>query len=267
MRTGATAFILSRFDMPRFLSLISEHQITFVPIVPPVALGLTKHPGVTKEGFKSVKRVICGAAPMSKELTLAVENTTGVPCCQGYGMTETSAVGAMALPTSNNYISVGNLAPYVRARVIDEEGQDVGKGERGELILDGPNIVPRYHNNDKATQDSYIDGWLKTGDVVVLDEQERITIVDRRKELIKNGGFQVPPAELEALLLTSELVDDCAVIGVHSEERATELPRGYVVLSEAGKKHRDAPGAIAAFVADRTIYYKVSFALFSVFVP
>ncbi|KAL7007418.1 hypothetical protein EMMF5_002882 [Cystobasidiomycetes sp. EMM_F5] len=225
-------------------------------LVPPIALALSKHPLAAKADFSYLKEFICGAAPMSGDLAKAVERACKVPVHQGYGMTETTAVGAVNRPKGARHDSVGPLLPYIEARIVDDKHNDVNPGDRGEVWLRGPNMITAYHNNKKATDETLTpDGWLRTGDVGYFID-DHLYLVDRTKELIKYKAFQVPPAELEALLLTCELVADAAVIGIYSEEQATELPRAYVTLSEQGKEDENACSNIADFVRERVAPHK-----------
>lgn len=128
-------------------------------------------------------------------------------------MTETTSITSLNVRQKNVIGSCGKLIPGQQARLVLDDGSDAPDGERGELWLRGPNIIRAYHNNAKATNESITkDGWFKTGDVAYVKD-DYLYLVDRTKELIKYKGFQVAPAELEALLLTHELVADAAVIG------------------------------------------------------
>jgi len=166
---------------------------------------------------------------------------------QGYGLTETSPTSHL-LPASDGIRkigSVGILLPNLEARlVIDGDGDgniDARDGQAGEIWIRGPTIMKGYLNNPTATKNSITeDGWFKTGDIAELDEDGYYYIVDRRKELIKYKGFQVPPAELEAVLLTHPDIADAAVIGVDSPKQATELPRAYVVHAHPERVKADA---------------------------
>jgi hypothetical protein len=172
---------------------------------------------------------------------------------QGYGLTETSPVTHI-LPLQDavrKIGSVGVLLPNTEARLVDESGQDVAPGEPGEVWIRGGIVMKGYLNRPEATADTITsDGWLKSGDVAVRDNEGFFTIVDRKKELIKYKGFQVPPAELEAILLTHPRVADAAVIGVYSASQATELPRAYLVpaasQSSSGAMDRALLGAEVA---------------------
>ncbi|KAG6891500.1 hypothetical protein C0992_005639 [Termitomyces sp. T32_za158] len=212
--------------------------------------------------MSSLKTLFSGAAPLGPDLVRQVttrlsarRNGKGVVILQGYGLTETSpTTHLLQTPDALRKVgSIGILLPNLEARlVVDGNGDGNGdgrgrgrgdveakEGEPGELWVRGPGVMKcaqGYLNNAAATKDAITcDGWFKTGDVAVRDAEGYYYIVDRRKELIKYKGFQVPPAELEGLLLNHPDVADAAVIGVYSATQATELPRAYVVHAHPEK--------------------------------
>jgi acyl-CoA synthetase (AMP-forming)/AMP-acid ligase II len=228
---GATIVTMPRFDLEQFLSLIEEHSVSRAYVVPPIALALAKHPAVDEHDLSSVTTVMSGAAPLGAELAEQVAKRLDCSVIQGYGLTETSPVTHIVRPDGENKPgSIGQPLTATECRLVDpESGQDVADGERGELWIRGPQVMAGYLNNDEATAATIdADGWLHTGDIAVRDADGFYSIVDRLKELIKYKGFQVPPAELEALLITHPDVADVAVIGVPDEE-CGELPKAFVV--------------------------------------
>ncbi len=231
LRNGTTIVTMPRFDLDQFLGLIPEHQVTLGWVVPPIALALAKHPAVEDADLSSLRLVMSGAAPLGAELSAAVADRLDVPTIQGYGMTETSPVTHVS-PIEPERIkggSIGLPVPGTESRLVDPDtGED---GTRGELWIRGPQVMAGYLNNEEATAHTIdAEGWLHTGDVAEIDEDGYYAIVDRLKELIKYNGFQVPPAELEAILITHPAIADCAVIGV-PDEGAGELPKAFVVAS------------------------------------
>jgi acyl-CoA synthetase (AMP-forming)/AMP-acid ligase II len=233
LRQGATVVTMPRFDLDQFLSLIEEHGVTNAYVVPPIALALAKHPAVDEHDVSSLRMIMSGAAPLGAELSDAVEKRTAASTIQGYGLTETSPVTHCIPASGGRSGSIGPPLPNTECRIVDpESGEDVAQGERGELWIRGPQVMKGYLNNDEATAATIDDeGWLHTGDIAVVGDDGDFEIVDRLKELIKYKGFQVPPAELEALLITHPKVQDVAVIGVADEE-AGELPKAYIVPGE-----------------------------------
>jgi acyl-CoA synthetase (AMP-forming)/AMP-acid ligase II len=237
---------MPRFDLDQFLGLIGEHRVTIANIVPPIALALAKHPAIDGADLSSLRLVMSGAAPLGAELSAAVAARVGAPTIQGYGMTETSPVTHVS-PLEPERIKDGTIGLPVagtECRLVDAEtGEDA---ERGELWVRGPQVMTGYLNNESATKHTIDDdGWLHTGDIAEVDEDGYFTIVDRLKELIKYKGFQVPPAELEAILITHPAVADCAVIGVPDDE-AGELPKGFIVVADEADDDE-----IMAYVAER----------------
>ena len=249
LRAGATIVTMPRFDLDQFLDLIQEHRVSRVYVVPPIALALARHPAVDSRDLSSVRTIMSGAAPMGADLAERVATRLDCKVIQGYGLTETSPVTHVIRPDGvNKPGSIGPPLADTECRLVDPEtGEDAAEGERGELWVRGPQIMAGYLNNAEATASTIDrDGWLHTGDIALRDEDGFYSIVDRLKELIKYKGFQVPPAELEALLISHPDVADVAVIGVPDEE-AGELPKAFVV--PAGDEVD--PEALMAFVAEK----------------
>ena len=227
---GTTLVFLPRFDEHLFLSSIEKYRVMVAFMVPPLMVFLAKNPIVDKYDVSSLMLLLCGAAPLSKETEDQIKERIGVPLIrQGYGLSEST----LSLLVQTNDLckpgSVGALKPGLYAKVIDPEtGKTLGSNQRGELCFKGGCIMKGYIGDTAATQTAIQDGWLHTGDVGYFDENFEFFIVDRIKELIKYKGFQVPPAELEALLLTHQKIQDVAVIGKPDEE-AGELPMAFVV--------------------------------------
>jgi acyl-CoA synthetase (AMP-forming)/AMP-acid ligase II len=233
---GATIVTMPRFDLEQYLDLIAEHGVSRAYVVPPIALALAKHPAVDQRDLSSVDVVMSGAAPLGAELVGQVAERIDCKVIQGYGLTETSPVTHVIRPHGENRPgSIGPALAGTECRLVDpESGEDAAEGERGELWIRGPQVMAGYLNNPEATAATIdSDGWLHTGDVAVRDADGFYSIVDRLKELIKYKGFQVPPAELEALLITHPDVADVAVIGVPDDE-CGELPKALVVPAGDG---------------------------------
>ena len=234
LRAGAKLVTMPRFDLEQFLDLIERHRATRLYVVPPIALALARHPAVDERDLSSVRVVLCGAAPLGADLSDEVASRLGCAVIQGYGLTETGPATHLTPVDATDAKSgaIGRPVPLTECRIVDPEtGEDVGTGERGELWMRGPQIMKGYLNNEEATRATVDeDGWLHSGDIAVVDEDGDYFIVDRLKELIKFKGFQVAPAELEALIITHPAVQDVAVIGVPDEE-CGELPKAYVVAA------------------------------------
>jgi len=213
-------------------TFLSHSKVRSMNLVPPQVLFLVKSPLVENYDLSSLSQLTVGAAPCSRELTEAfIQRFPNISFRQAYGLSELSPVVVIGIFGKLVYGSSGQLVPNQEVRLVDPAtGQDAAPGERGELWARGPHVMKGYRNNPQATRDTIdSEGWLHTGDVAVVDEDENFYIVDRIKELIKYKGFQVAPAELEAILLSHPSILDAAVIGVEDKEQATELPLAFVV--------------------------------------
>jgi acyl-CoA synthetase (AMP-forming)/AMP-acid ligase II len=254
LHLGATIVTMPRFDLEQFLGLIQKYRVTLSHIVPPIVLKLAKDPSVEKYDLSSLKMIFSGAAPLGPELSRECMQRIGCGIRQGYGMTETSPVthSSPAEPTKMKLGSIGPPAPNTECKLVDPAtGAELGPNHEGEVCVRGPQNMKGYLNNPEATARTIDqDGWLHTGDVGYADEDGHFYIVDRVKELIKYKGFQVAPAELEAILLTHPAVADAAVIPCKDEE-AGEVPKAFVVM-----KSETSAAAIMDFVAARVSPHK-----------
>ena len=250
---GATVVTMPRFDMGQFLDLLEQHRVTRAHIAPPVVLGLAKAPGVEGRDL-ALRVVISGAAPMDADTANRAGERLGAPVRQGYGMTEASPVTHFADDdqlADQDPGAIGRLVGGTEGRIVDPETGEDSDGD-GEIWIRGPQVMRGYLGNEEATRDALTeDGWLRTGDVARLEEDEVWRIVDRVKELIKYKGYQVPPAELEALLINHEGVADAAVIPI-PDEAGGEAPMACVV--PAGDDLDT--DALMAWVAERVAPYK-----------
>ncbi|MET8825932.1 4-coumarate--CoA ligase family protein [Streptomyces sp. NPDC004610] len=261
LQQGATVVVLPRFDLETFLAAIQNHRITGLYVAPPIVLALAKHPRVADYDLTSLRYVISAAAPLDASLALACARRLNLPPVgQAYGMTELSP-GTHVVPLDAMREAppgtVGRLIPSTEMRIVslDEPGRDLGPGESGEILIRGPQVMKGYLGRPDATA-AMIDpeGWLHTGDVGHVDEGGWLFVVDRVKELIKYKGFQVAPAELEALLLTHPGIADAAVIGVQDEQGGTEVPHAYVVPQPSAADL--SAGEVMMYVAERVAPYK-----------
>ncbi|KAJ2076797.1 hypothetical protein H4R24_005504 [Coemansia sp. RSA 988] len=230
---GISTVLMSQFEMCRFLEIIQDYRVSETMLPPPIVNAMVKMTDlVDKYNLTSLTSVTVGAAPLSSNTIAAIEERLPNVCIQqGYGLSEASPAISLNSLATRNIHSIGRLLPSIEAKVLDAKGRLLGYGESGELCFRGPNVMLGYHNNQAETAvaiDS--DGFLRTGDIGHISQEQHVFITDRKKELIKFNGFQVAPAELECLLLQHPLVQDCAVAGVFDEERQTEVPKAYLVL-------------------------------------
>uniref|UniRef100_A0A182NN52 Luciferin 4-monooxygenase n=1 Tax=Anopheles dirus TaxID=7168 RepID=A0A182NN52_9DIPT len=223
---------LPKFEEGLFLSCIENYRCSFVFVVPPLMVFLAKHPLVDNYDLTSINTLLCGAAPLSKETETLVKQRIGVKhVLQGYGMSETTlAMLVQSTVAVNKSGSVGILQAGTFAKVVDPESRKLlGPNQPGELYFKGNQIMKGYIGNEKETKDTIDkDGWLRTGDIGYYDEDGEFFIIDRLKELIKYKGYQVPPAEIEAILLTNPKIKDVGVVGL-PDEAVGELPLAFVV--------------------------------------
>jgi len=253
LANGVTIVTMPRFDLQQALEITQEHKVSWFFAVPPMVLALAKHPLVDQYDLSSIKVVFSGAAPLSAEVGEEAAARLGCAVVQGYGMTELSPVSHATRGFETKAGSSGITVSNTECRIVDLEGNDLGIGEDGELWIRGPQVMKGYLNNEEATAETIDDdGWLHTGDVAHFDDDGYIFVVDRIKELIKYKGFQVPPAELEGLLLTHPGIADAAVIGIPDDE-AGELPKAFIQLAPGAEVSED---EIKQFIADQVATYK-----------
>ncbi len=250
---GGVLVTMPRFDLEVFLRICQDHRARRMWIVPPVALALAKHPLVDDYDLSALEQVFSGAAPMGNALSDAVASRFDCAMLQGYGMTELAPVSHITPLSTPRSGASGLAVPNTRCRIVSPEtGADLPPGEEGELWIKGPQVMIGYLNNEQATKDTLTsDGWLKTGDMAIIDADGYMFVVDRLKELIKYKGFQVAPAELEATLVAHPKIQDAAVIGQHDEE-AGEIPVAFVVCQDPAPSQEE----IQAYVGSQLSHYK-----------
>ncbi|KAL2545604.1 4-coumarate--CoA ligase 3 [Forsythia ovata] len=260
LRAGAGVLLMQKFEIGSLLELIQRHRVSVAAVVPPLVLALAKNPMVDKFDLSSIRMVLSGAAPLGKELEAALRNR--VPQAifgQGYGMTEAGPVLSMSpafakqpLPTKSG--SCGNVVRNAELKVVDpESGSSLPRNQPGEICIRGPQIMKGYLNDADSTANTVdVDGWLHTGDIGYVDDDDDVFIVDRVKELIKFKGFQVPPAELEALLVSHPNIADAAVVP-QKDEAAGEVPVAFVVRSNGFELTEE---AVKEFISKQVVFYK-----------
>jgi acyl-CoA synthetase (AMP-forming)/AMP-acid ligase II len=249
---GMTAVTLPRFDLDAFLRVLQDWRIELAHVAPPLVVTLAKHPAVDNYDLSRLKWLFSGAAPLGAEVTETVERRLGLKVRQGYGMTECSPASHYTPPGTERRGKAGLLVPNTECRLVDPAtGNAVGAGTPGEVWVRGPQVMKGYLNNPDATAATVDqDGWLHTGDIGVVDEDGHLEITDRLKELIKVKGFQVAPAELEALLLKHPKIADAAVIPIADAESG-ERPKAFVVASGSLSSQE-----VIEFVGAQVAHYK-----------
>ncbi|MFT3796939.1 AMP-binding protein [Microbacterium sp.] len=262
LKQRASLVTMPKFDLVEFLTNIQKFRCTYLYIAPPIAVALAKHPIVDQFDISTVHTVFSGAAPLDGETAEAAGRRLHTRMMQGYGMSELSPV-SHAMPYQRDDIpvsSVGVMLANEQCKLVDPEtGEEItefeanGETRPGELWIKGPNVMLGYLNQPEATAATLdADGFLHTGDVATYNEGGWFSIVDRVKELIKYKGYQIAPAELEALLLSHPKVMDAAVIGVKADD-GEEIPKAFIVAApDSGLTADD----VMAFVTEQVAPYK-----------
>ena len=228
---GATVRLHRRFDLDEVLQRIASEKMTLEMAVAPIALALANHPGLEDYDLSSLRYIMWGATPVSESVAAVVTQRTGVRWLPAYGASEVPVIAAnpVARPSQWRLDSAGLPPDGVALRIADlETGAILPCGEVGEVQVRSPSVMVGYLP-EEATADAFADGWYRTGDVGWLEPQGWVHLTDRAKEMIKVNGFQVAPAELEAVLHGHPAVRDCAVFGV-PDDRAGEVPVAAVLL-------------------------------------
>ena len=263
---------MPKFDLHLFLEAHQKYGVQYTYVAPPIMVGLAKHPAVDEFDLSSLEFMLSGAAPLDEELADAVAKRIDCDVIQDYGMTETSPLATAHVRGRGDIGSIGTPAPNTEAKLVDlldpdlaeipvpepgdqqAEGVPEGHPRDGELWIRGPQVMLGYHDNEEATAGALTpDGWLRTGDIARYNANGRLLIVDRAKELIKYKGYQVAPAELEAMLLTHHSVADSAVVPWRRPEDGEEVPRAFIVVKEG---HELGEEELKDWVAERVAPYK-----------
>ncbi|KZO93173.1 acetyl-CoA synthetase-like protein [Calocera viscosa TUFC12733] len=233
---GALVLVMPKFDLPTFLRLVSTHKVTNLHIVPPIAVALAKSPLVDEEwcDLSSARTATCGGAPCGADIIREVQKRTGIVVTMGYGLSETGSVTSTPFATWDKVAphlgASGQPLPGMEVKVIDDAGRALAPGQVGEILCRAPFTMSGYVNNAEATAGALdAERFVHTGDLGYLDEDNWLFIVDRLKEVIKYKGFQVSPAELDAIIGGLPSVADVGAASIYSDEQATELPLAYVV--------------------------------------
>lgn len=230
---AGTMVLQPKFDPKESLKLVQKYRPTLFPGAPTMYVALNHTPGVEKYRLDSIDACISGAAALPLEVQQTFEKLTGGRLVEGYGLTEASPVThANPIWDRRKDGSIGLPWPDTEARILDPEtGQEVATGEVGELVVRGPQVMKGYWNRPDATAEALRDGWLYTGDMARMDEEGYFYIVDRKKDMIIAGGFNIYPREVEEVLYLHRGVQEAAVVGVPDEYRG-ETVKAYIVPKE-----------------------------------
>ncbi|CAJ1941880.1 unnamed protein product [Sphenostylis stenocarpa] len=259
IRSGAAILIVQKFEMTTVLELIEKYKVTVASFVPPIVLALVKSGDAHRYDLSSIRAVVTGAAPLGKELQEAIKaRLPHAAFGQGYGMTEAGPLAiSMAFakePSETKPGACGTVVRNAEMKIVDTDtGLSLPRNKTGEICIRGTKVMKGYLNDPEATERTIDkDGWLHTGDIGYIDDDDELFIVDRLKELIKYKGFQVAPAELEALLIAHPNISDAAVVPM-KDEAAGEIPVAFVVRSNGSEITED---EIKQYISQQVVFYK-----------
>ena len=259
--TGAMISLLARFDAAAALKIIERDKVTIFQGVPAMYIAMLRHPDLAQTDTSSLRGAITGGAPMPLEVLREFEDVFGIELLEGYGLSETSPIVSFNLPGEGRRPgSIGKPVSGMEVRMLDGDGQDVPVGEIGELSVRGLGVMKGYWNNPDATASAIPDGWFRTGDLARFDEEGNIYIVDRKKDMILRGGYNVYPREVEEVLYEHPAVAEAAVVGVPDELNGEEVTAVVGMKAEAAPSDEDGRQALAdeiqQFAKDRLAAYK-----------
>jgi long-chain acyl-CoA synthetase len=250
---GCEIVMWDGFSAKGFWQMVADHEPVSISAVPTILSALLNAPGADEAGDSSLRYVICGAAPLSKEMLETFQSRFGIRILEGYGLTETTCVSS--LNPFYGEQKAGSIGLPIRGQemeIRDADGKPVEEGERGEICIRGKNVMMGYLKNEESTAESLRDGWLYTGDIGMVDEDGYFFIVDRTKDMIIRGGENIYPREIEEVLYEYDGVLEAAVIGVPDEHRGEEV-LAIVVPKEGVDLDTD---AVLAFTRDRLAKFK-----------
>lgn len=256
---GATIYPLPVFDVPAMLKLVTEERITMLPGPPTVFQTILDHPDRGTYDLSSIRSSVTGAAVVPVEVIRRMREDLGIrTVVTGYGMTETTGTISMCRfddPPDVIAETVGRPLPGVEVRVLDEQGEDVAAGGLGEFAVRGFNVMEGYFRDEEGTKAAFRNGWLLTGDVGFIDAEGNLRITDRKKDMFIVGGFNVYPAEIEAVLLRHPAISQVAVVGV-PDVRLGEVGVAFIALRPGLDADADAD-AILRWAHERMAKYKL----------
>lgn len=253
---GCTQVLLPRFDPKEVLEAVEKYGVSFLPGAPTMYVGLINYPEVGKYKLTSIKGCISGSAPLPVQVQREFERLTGGILVEGYGLSETSPVtNCNPIVGTRKYGSIGLPLPDTVCRVMDMETgtMEMPPGQVGELAIKGPQVMKGYWNNPVETDMVLKDGWLFTGDIAKMDEEGFFYIVDRKKDTIIAGGFNIYPREIEDVLYDHPKVRECAVIGIADAYRGETVKAFLVLKDELAATEEE----IISFCRERLAAFKV----------
>ncbi|MFQ5343907.1 MAG: long-chain fatty acid--CoA ligase, partial [Anaerolineae bacterium] len=261
---AARMVLLPQFNLEDVLKAIDKYKPTFFPGVPAMYVAINNHPEVSKYDVRSIRACISGAAPLPVEVKKRFEELTGGKLCEGYGLSEApTATHCNPINGLNKPGSIGLPLPDVECKIEDlETGEALPAGEAGELCIRGPQLMQGYLNRPEETAETLKDGWLHTGDIAYMGDDGYFFIVDRKKDMIITGGYNVYPRDVEEVLYQHPAVQEAAVAGVPHEYYG-EMIKAYVVLKEGASVSEDeliqfCKEQLAAYKAPKEVEFRQS---------
>jgi long-chain acyl-CoA synthetase len=250
LRSGSATLLMERFDPQSAVEAIQRHNVTIVAGAPTMWAAWASLPGLPPGAFANVRTATSGAAALSPDVAERMRERFALELHEGYGLTEASPVvtSGIGLPVKPG--SIGAPLEGVEVRLVDDDGEDVLVGDEGEIWVRGPNVFKGYWGEEGGCSVITEDGWLRTGDLGVVDDEGYLYLVDRAKDLIIVSGFNVFPAEVEEVLLEHPAIEDCAVVGV-PHPYSGEAVKAFVVVAEGRHIDEDAIHAFAASMLPR----------------
>jgi long-chain acyl-CoA synthetase len=251
--TGACLSLIPRFDPRKALEMFERDKVTIFLGVPTMYGAMLHAPDRDKHDTSSLRVCVSGGSAMPVELLKGFEDAFGCDILEGYGLSETSPTASFnQLGQERKPGSIGTPVPGVEMKLLDEDGNEVADGEVGEIVIKGPNVMKGYWNKPDATEEAIVDGWFHSGDLAKRDEDGYYFIVDRKKELIVRGGYNVYPREIEEVLYEHPAVREAAVIGIPDDQMGEEVGAA-IALKEGEEASED---DIRAFVREQVAGYK-----------
>jgi long-chain acyl-CoA synthetase len=253
IKSGCSVVLHESFIPGEVLKSLQHEQVTVFFGVPTMYVYILNHPLIYQYDLGSVRLWFCGGAPFPREVMDRWNNELGSRIYEGYGLSEAAPLVSMQLLKGPFKIgSIGVVPEDIEARVIDDEGKDLERGEVGELIIRGPNIMKGYYNKQEETERILKDGWLYTGDMVYMDEDGYLFIVGRKKDLIIRGGFNIYPREIEEVLVSHPLISEAAVVGIPNKYLGEEV-KAYVKQKPGSNLTEE---QVLEFCEEKLPYYK-----------
>jgi long-chain acyl-CoA synthetase len=258
--SGATLSLIPRFDAERALAIITRDRVTVFQGVPTMYSALLHHPRRDEFDTSTLRECVSGGASLPAEVLRGFEQEFGCKLLEGYGLSETSPVASSNRPDRQRRPgSVGVPIEGVQMRIVDEDGEEVPIGSRGEIVIRGPNVMKGYWGRPDATAEVIRDGWFHSGDIGVMDEDGYFFIVDRLKDMIIRGGYNVYPREIEEVLYEHPAVREVAVVGVPHPELGEEVAAAVALKDGAAADEAELREFVKARVAPYKYPRRISF--------